>query len=70
MIYNNSQDLLLEIRKIMLEKNISIKELAIRMNKTPSSVSSLLKQTNISYNAFKEICDALNVVCDINFSNK
>lgn len=67
MIYNNSQELLIEIRKIMLEKNISIKELAAKMDKTPSSVSSLLKQTNISYNAFKEICDALNIICDINF---
>ena len=70
MIYSNTQDLLTEIRKKMLDEKINIKELANRMNKSPSAVSMALKQKNISIESLNDICQAMNLNIDINFIKK
>ena len=67
MLYSNTQDLLTEIRKKMLDEKINIKELANRMNKSPSAVSMALKQKNISIESLNDICQAMNLNIDINF---
>lgn len=70
MLYSNTQDLLTEIRKKkMLDEKINIKELANRMNKSPSAVSMALKQ-NISIESLNDICQAMNLNIDINFVKK
>lgn len=70
MLYSNTQDLLTEIRKKMLDEKINIKELANRMNKSPSAVSMALKQKNISIESLNDICQAINLNIDINFIKK
>ena len=70
MLYSNTQDLLTEIRKKMLDEEINIKELANRMNKSPSAVSMALKQKNISIESLNDICQAMNLNIDINFIKK
>ena len=70
MLYSNTQDLLTEIRKKMLDEKINIKELANRMNKSPSAVSMALKQKNISIESLNDICQAMNLNIDINFIKK
>ena len=70
MLYSNTQDLLTEIRKKMLDEKINIKELANRMNKSPSAVSMALKQKNISVESLNDICQAMNLNIDINFIKK
>ena len=70
MLYSNTQDLLTEIRKKMLDEKINIKELANRMNKSPSAVSMALKQKNISIESLNNICQAMNLNIDINFIKK
>lgn len=70
MLYSNTQDLLTEIRKKMLDEKINIKELANRMNKSPSAVSMALKQKNISIESLNDICQAMNLNIDINFVKK
>ena len=64
------RDLLTEIRKKMLDEKINIKELANRMNKSPSAVSMALKQKNISIESLNDICQAMNLNIDINFIKK
>ena len=70
MLYSNTQDLLTEIRKKMLDEKINIKELANRMNKSPSAVSMALKQKNISIESLNDICQAMNLNIDITFIKK
>lgn len=70
MLYSNTQDLLTEIRKKMLDEKINIKELANRMNKSPSAVSMALKQKNISIESLNDICQAMDLNIDINFIKK
>ncbi|EGC75562.1 hypothetical protein HMPREF0490_00761 [Lachnospiraceae bacterium 6_1_37FAA] len=70
MLYSNTQDLLTEIRKKMLDEKINIKELANRMNKSPSAVSMAFKQKNISIESLNDICQAMNLNIDINFIKK
>ena len=59
MIYDNTQNILIEIRKIMIEKNISIKELSHRIGKSSAATSALLKQKNISLDSLNDVCKAL-----------
>jgi DNA-binding Xre family transcriptional regulator len=54
----------------MLDEKINIKELANRMNKSPSAVSMALKQKNISIESLNDICQAMNLNIDINFIKK
>lgn len=48
------------IRKIMAEEKITIKELSERLNKSQSATSSLLHQKNISLEMLENIYKALN----------
>lgn len=59
MKYTTTADLLIYIRQRMLADNVTIKELAARMNKTSGATSALLKQNNISLETLNEICKAL-----------
>lgn len=67
MIQGNTSEVLILIRKIMIEKHITIKELANRLNKSASATSGLLRQDNISLNTLLDICNALhcNLYIDI-----
>lgn len=67
MIFNNSKDILKQIRHIMLDQDISITELAKKMNKSRSAVSAVLKQSNISFNMLIDICNTLDLKLDITF---
>lgn len=70
MIYTNTKDVLLYIRQYMIGKNISIGELAQKMNKNNSAVSELFRQSNISLEKLNEICKALNLEMEININPK
>lgn len=59
-----------EIRKIMIESNINIKELSQRINKSQSATSGLLRQNNISIEMLDTICQALGYEIEINFKKK
>lgn len=59
MVYNKTQDVFIYIRQLMIADDISIKELAQRMNKTPGATSAILRQTNVSLETLNDICVAL-----------
>ncbi len=60
MKYTNTPELLRMIKSEMISNDIKIKDLAESMGKTQSATSSIMRQKNITLDALKEICDALN----------
>ena len=66
MLYTNTKDLLIYIKQQMLAREISIKDLSIRMNKSQSATGQMLRQTNISLESLNDICKALDYQLDIN----
>ena len=70
MSIQTSKELLAEIKKHMDIENIQVKDLAIRLNKSPQSVSQYFKNGNPNCNTLFKICDALNIQLDIRLINK
>lgn len=69
MKYNNSTEILLEIRKIMKTKGISVNELANRLNRSQPATSGLLRMKNVSLDTLKEIAEAINCEIEIEFKD-
>lgn len=70
MTCNNPQELLAEIKKYMYVNEIQDKDLAIRMKKSPQSVSQFFTNGNPKLSTLFEICNALNLKVDINLIDK
>lgn len=70
MKYTNTPELLKMIKIKMINDDIKIKDLAVSMGKSQSAASSIMRQTNISLDSLKEICDALNYDLDINIKKR
>lgn len=67
MVYKNPKELLSEIKRIMDLSDIQMKELAIRMHKSPQSVSQIFQNSNPKCSTIFEICEALNLDFEANF---
>ena len=67
MICNNTQELLVEIKKYMILNNIQIKDLAITMGKSHQSVSQIFQNGNPKSSTLFEICNALGIKMNISF---
>ena len=70
MIYENTKELLAEIKRIMDLNDIQQKDLCVLMNKSQKSVSQIFKIKKPKCNTLCEICNALNLQLDINFIQK
>lgn len=68
MLHQTSKELLAEIKKYMDINKIQIKDLAIRINKSPQSVSQYFQNGNPNCNTLIDICNALDLKIDINGS--
>ena len=66
----NTNQILLEIKTIMLRKGIKKKTLSDKLNLSQSALSSRFKQDNISIDTLLEMCDALDIDMNITFSDK
>lgn len=64
MICNTPKEMLSEIKRYMDINDISIKELAVRMEKSQQSVSQYFNNGNPKLNNIFEICKALNTTID------
>lgn len=51
-------------KQVMLERNISVKELAKKLEVTPQSLSNTLYRDNMTVEKAEKIADALG--CDVN----
>ena len=70
MVCNNPQELLAEIKKYMFVNDIQDKDLAIRMKKSPQSISQIFSVGNPKLSTLFEICDALNLSIDFSLLMK
>lgn len=70
MIYTDRDKLVIEVKKIMLEKGISQKALADKLGIMPQSLVKVWEKKNFSFEDLKKICDALGVDFDITFQSK
>ena len=66
----DSQELLLELRVIIAKNKIPKKLIADKLNISPSALTSRFNQKNISIDALLELCKAIGVDMNIDFSPK
>lgn len=65
MAAQTSKEILAEIKKYMDIENIQIKDLAVRLNKSPQSISQYFKNGNPNCNTLVDICNALGLKIEI-----
>lgn len=67
MTYTNTKNVMLAVRQTMLAKDIKIKDIATKLNKSQSAVSAMFAQSNISLDSLNDICQAIGcqLVIDI-----
>ena len=63
MIYTTHEQLIVELRKVMLERHITQRELAKRLNISPQNLNKLLNKKNFSFDDFKRILSCID--CDL-----
>ncbi len=62
---SETENIIADIRSIMLKNGISVKELSKRLEKSQSATSGLLNQKNISLEMLNKICNALGCHLEI-----
>jgi DNA-binding Xre family transcriptional regulator len=62
---SETENIIADIRSIMLKNGISVKELSKRLEKSQSATSGLLNQKNISLEMLNKICNALGCNLEI-----
>ena len=70
MKYTNTPELLRMIKAKMIKDDIKIKDLSVSIGKSLSATSYIMRQTYISLDSLKEICDALNYDLDIEIKKR
>mgnify|MGYP005752093635 FL=1 len=69
-IYEDNQQLIVEIKKLMLEKNFSQRQLAQALEITPQAFSKLLCKKNFSFEDAKKILSVMGYDLSIDFIKK
>lgn len=70
MIINNTKDIMMEIKTIMLQNGIKKTDLAKKLNISRSTLGNRFSQNNTTIDTLLEICNALDINMDINFIPK
>ena len=70
MVYSDTEQVLIFLRQQMLARKITIKELALKMNKSASAVGMLFRQSNVSLETLHELSQALDYDLELNFIEK
>lgn len=71
-IYENNEQVIIEIKKLMLEKKVSQRQLAEKLGITPQGFTKLLNKKNFGFEDAKKILDAMecDLIIDLQISNK
>ncbi|CUX70822.1 helix-turn-helix protein [Clostridium sp. C105KSO15] len=64
------KELMAEIRRRMILKDIQMKELAALMDTTQQNMSNIFRNANPKYSTLLQICEALNLDIEIYFREK
>ena len=65
--YKNNEQVIIEIKKLMLEKQISQREIAERLNIKPQGLTKLLNKKNFGFEDAQKILSAIGYDLIINF---
>ena len=69
LIYNKDT-IGIEIKKMMLEKGVSQKDIASKIGRTQQALNRSIKDGNMRLNSLAEIADAIGCLLEINFIEK
>ena len=58
--YQSQEQIIIEIKKIMLEKHITQRQIAAALDITPQGFTKLLNKKNFSFSDAKKILDVLD----------
>lgn len=61
-VYQNNEQIIIEIKKLMLENNISQREIAEKLNITPQGLTKLLNKKNFGFEDANKILNAMGHV--------
>lgn len=62
-IYKDNEQIIIEIKKLLLENKISQREIAKTLNIAPQGMTKLLNKKNFGFEDAKKILDAIG--CDL-----
>ena len=69
-IYQDNTQLIVEIKKLLLDNNLSQKELAASLDMVPQAFTKLLCKKNFSFEDAKKILNAMEYDLSIDFVKK
>jgi len=70
MIYVSNEQLVIELKKLMLDDKISQKEIADKLEIKPQGLTKLLNKKNFGFEDIKKIIQAMDYEMDITFKKK
>lgn len=69
-IYENNKQVIVEIKKLMLENKVSQKQIAEVLNITPQGFTKLLNKKNFGFEDAKKILNAMGYNLIVDFQAK
>lgn len=69
-IYENNEQIIVEIKKLMLENKVSQKQIAEFLNITPQGFTKLLNKKNFGFEDAKKILNAMGYNLIVDFQAK
>lgn len=69
-IYENNKQVIVEIKKLMLENKVSQKQIAEVLNITPQGFTKLLNKKNFGFEDAKKILNAMRYNLIVDFQSK
>lgn len=69
-IYENNEQIIVEIKKLMLENKVSQKQIAEILNITPQGFTKLLNKKNFGFEDAKKILNAMGYNLIVHFQAK
>nr|DAP93525.1 MAG TPA: Helix-turn-helix XRE-family like protein [Caudoviricetes sp.] len=69
-VYKNNEQVILEIKKLMLENKISQKQIADNLNITPQALTKLLNKKNFGFEDAQKILTVMGYELTIDFVKK
>ena len=67
-VYENNQQIVIEIKKLMLEKQISQREIAEKLGIKPQGLTKLLTKKNFGFEDAEKILSAIGYKLTLDFS--
>lgn len=67
-VYENNEQIIIEIKKIMLDEKVSQREIADNLGITPQSFTKLINKKNFNFNDAKKILNIMGYDLVIGFA--